>query len=374
MKYCFLLSFTPNPRMIRRISLVKTQFQVSLVCWERQKEDLWGSEQIAEIKQYVVSVRANNGNPLKRLLPTVRFADKAIHILKRLSPDIIHAENLDMLMIAAQYKKHYNAKVEIIYEIADINSIILDSQSGFVKRIAQSYFRAMDRKLSKRVALLICTSEKYYESYYSKFIEEERCIIVPNIPDAEPFRSYMRKTEGPFTIGYIGAIRYIDQAKMLLEAAQIIGVKVMFAGSELGSVIRELCENNPCAEYYGPYSYSSDIAKLYGRVDCVYSVYDNKQANVRIALPNKLFEAVLCELPILVSSNTYLSEIVRDWNVGIAVMPDSLDALCSALEQLKNNMEFYNSIVRSCKEHKQAVNSFEQNRKLLSAIMKIVSE
>jgi glycosyltransferase involved in cell wall biosynthesis len=200
-------------------------------------------------------------------------------------------------------------------------------------------------------SLIIC-SPKFYDVYFKKMISKDKVVFIPNAPERGMFDEYSAKNEGKFTIGFIGQIRYLDQMKMLVDVAGDINCNVFFAGTGGSSAafdeISSYCKNKDWVSFYGKYDYKKDIAKLYGMVDCVYAVYDADNANVRIAIPNKLYESVICGLPIIVSKNTYLSEIVNKWGIGVSVEHKNRDNLAQALEKLSKDQSYYNSIVANC--------------------------
>lgn len=99
--------------------------------------------------------------------------------------------------------------------------------------------------------------------------------------------------------------------------------------------------------------------------DCIYSVYDADNPNVRIALPNKLYESIFCELPIIVAKNTYLSELVEKYKVGLSVSHNSYYELRNAIILLKDNMNLYNEIVDSCRKNKSDIDLEFYNNKML---------
>ena len=161
---------------------------------------------------------------------------------------------------------------------------------------------------------------------------------MPNTPDKEVFANYKKKSTGLFTVGFIGGIRYLEQMKLLVDACSIVGCNVLFAGAG-GTTddylkITDYCKGKQNVEFYGKYNYSEEIAKLYGMVDCVYAVYDADNPNVRIALPNKLYESIICELPIIVAKNTYLEELVKYYNVGYSVSHHDVNDLVNVLKEL----------------------------------------
>ena len=223
-----------------------------------------------------------------------------------------------------------------------------------------NYILRYSEKIKIRdVNYLIVTSEKFYSEYYKNLIKREKTIFIPNTPELKYFQSYRRKENGDFSIGFIGGIRYLRQMKMLVDAAEIAGVNVLFAGA--GGTdkdyenIKAYCEGKTHVEFSGKYDYAKEIAELYGRVDCIYAVYDASNANVRIALPNKLYEAIVCELPIIVAKGTYLSEIVETWEVGPAVAYNDVKELVSVIKRMATEKDYYNLLCANCHKHQKDI-------------------
>lgn len=75
--------------------------------------------------------------------------------------------------------------------------------------------------------------------------------------------------------------------------------------------------------------------------------------NVKVALPNKLYESILCELPIIVAKGTYLSELVEKMGVGVSVSHKDKNELKNVLTKLANDKSYYQSMVESCKNTNQ---------------------
>jgi succinoglycan biosynthesis protein ExoL len=193
---------------------------------------------------------------------------------------------------------------------------------------------------------------KFFDVHYNKLISKNRVIYTPNIPDFSAFSNYKHKVDGEFTVGFIGSIRYLKQMKMLVDAAGIVGCKVLFAGAGGTSSdyeeISRYCKDKPYVSFTGRYDYQTQIASLYGAIDCVYAVYDASNSNVRIALPNRLYEAVYCGLPLIVAKGTYLSEIVDKYGVGYSVDYISTEELCKCIEKMMS-VNVYSELSRNCK-------------------------
>jgi len=75
-------------------------------------------------------------------------------------------------------------------------------------------------------------------------------------------------------------------------------------------------------KYFGEYNFFKDSANIYATLDLLYMPYDttNGSLNNKVALPNKLYEAMYFQVPILTSQETYLGELVEMYSIGKAVM------------------------------------------------------
>ena len=104
----------------------------------------------------------------------------------------------------------------------------------------------------------------------------------------------------------------------------------------------------------------------------MYAVYDADIKNVQVALPNKLYEAVVCEIPLIVAKNTYLEEIVEQWGVGIAVDHKSVAELVDALNMLRSDRAQYLKIQEACRTHQHEVDLRMYNHVLHSIIEDIL--
>ena len=368
-----LIGFLPNPRIYKRIDLEKQIGDVHLICWDRGNSMLQAPVDDG-YKSHVMQVKAG-GNPLKRLLPYQKFSKRANALLDQIQPDLIHVQGLDMLKIACAYKKRSTKPVHIIYEVADLHRLLVDHQTSLIAKLAQKYLRFTDRKLEKQYDLLVLTSMKYYDVYFNNFVPKNKVLYMPNVPDLSAFSSYQKKTGGEFTVGYLGAVRYKQQMMNLIEAAERTGDHVLIAGYEdQPNIIEPMCQGKPSIEWVGRFDFNKQAATLYGKCDVMYSVYDADMHNVRVALPNKLYEAVYCEMPLIVAKNTYLAQVVEEWGVGVAVDHKSVDELADALKELRENAALREQIAENCRKHKDEIDLQKYNAQLKDKIVQILGQ
>lgn len=370
MKVCFLLTHIPDPRMNKRIEVLKECSEVQVICVRRSSQDIWKPSQ--NVKHEIIDIDLPSAkNLIKRYFKSIEFQRIALQKLNEIQPDVVYAEGLDTLLIANQDSK--KRKIQIIFEVADLRESYIVKPRNPIKRLITDMLLAREKQCFRNVNNLVITSPKFYDYHYKTLISRDKTIFIPNAPDIVFFRDYMRKKAGDFTVGFIGGIRYLNQMKMLVDSAKFTGCKVLFAGAGGTSTdyieIKEYCDRQEHVEFTGKYDYNSQIARLYGRVDCVYAVYDADNPNVRLALPNKLYEAVLCELPIIVAKGTFLSEIVQEWGVGVSVNHKDSQELMEELKRLKNDKTYYYQFVKACKNKKQDLEAETHNLYKLKAII-----
>ena len=273
------------------------------------------------VKEHSIAIPAPQGQWVRRIIPLLKFWRKSLRTLRHIRPDVIHCGNLDMLSVAHSYKRLVDPDVKLVYEMADLPKVIYNTNRDLKSRTLRALFHTIEKALCKRIALLVITSPYFWDDYYSSFIPKNKVLFLANVPEQGLFSHYSKAPHDGFTIGFIGLIRYPDQIEMLIDATENIeGVRVLVAGSGSSyEEIRDYCAKKEHVLFYGPYDYQKDIIFLYSQIDCVYSVYDTAYDNVRVALPNKLYEAIVCELPIIVANNTTLGRFVIEHGIGFAV-------------------------------------------------------
>lgn len=360
-----LLSHVPNPRMNKRIIELKKHGHVTVICVRRKEQDIW-EPSLEGVDYKVLALDMPSIKQLfKRIAVSYVYSKEVTKLMDEIKPSLIYTAGLDSLKIANAYSK--NNSVKIIYEIADLREIYIAKYNNPLKHIVQKIIVQSEKRNVSLVDHIVITSELFYSRFYSDFVARDKVLYFPNVPELSLFEKYRKKDNKIFTIGFIGALRYIDQMKLLVKASKEADCNVFFAGAgsndQLTQDFIDYIGKEEHVQYLGKYDYARDIANLYSLADCIYSVYDANNPNVRIALPNKLFESIYCEIPIIVAKNTYLSELVSQWGVGVSVSHENCDDLVSAIKLIRDNKNFYSEMGRNCTSIKstQNINIFNAN-------------
>lgn len=366
---CFVSTYVPNPRLNKRIDVFAARGRVDVVCCRRKSDRMWQSR-IGGIKYNVIeNVLPSSKDIVRRAIVSKRFRQSVRRYLQDIAPDVVYCTGLDALWAACEYcEKDTKTNIQIIYEVSDLREDFTGDYSNPLRKIVSGYIIRREQTLFENVDFLVVTSPQFFQKYYYKLIRKDRAIFIPNLPKERNFKGYRRKMEGEFTVGFIGGIRYLDQLEMMVDAVRLAGCKGLFAGGSFvprdGDKLKNYCGDDRFISFLGRYDYDKQIADLYGQIDCVYAVYNADNENVRMALPNKLYEAIVCELPIIVARGTYLSYIVDKLGVGVSVSHKDVYELTEAITRLRDDRGFYKRIAENCnriKGNADVLCEFERN-------------
>jgi len=346
-KIVFLLTYSPDPRITKRINALAEVFNnIEIIYWKRFDDFFHYS---GHFKSYSINIPYTS-NIYLRIFYSIALFIKSIYYLFKCRPNLIYIDGIDMIFPAFVFKILSFRKVKIVLEIADLPANVYKKKHRLLVSIIVSLINFLISKLNS----LVLTSPYFWEDYYSKiFPYPDKIIIIKNIPEKSLFENFKTEPHENFVIGFIGFIRYVKQLEMLFEACKDLkDVKIIIAGGgPEAERLREVIKNYKNVYYLGPYDYKKDILKLYSQVDLLYAVYDTSIENVKKALPNKLYEAIVCEIPIVVARGTNLADYVKKLGVGFSVSDSDPEELRDLVIQLINNPD----IIRDIKEKERKI-------------------
>lgn len=118
---------------------------------------------------------------------------------------------------------------------------------------------------------------------------------------------------------------------------QIDNVLLLIAGTGPDeNLVKKLSQQNPNKIKYIGYVSHEQIINFSINSDALIALYDPALPNTKFASPNKLFEAMMCEKPIIINQETSASQIVETHKCGITVPYNDVQAIKNAIIMLKN--------------------------------------
>lgn len=149
--------------------------------------------------------------------------------------------------------------------------------------------------------------------------------IIPNHNITNVENSFVIPTLFPYKknvrIGFLGYIRYREENEMIIRH---ISKEKRFS-LYYGGVYAKSCPINEDSRLefsnitYGGSFQNQEKVILYKDIDMIHSVYGSNDIARSTLLPNRLYDAIIFKKPMLVSPNTYLSNIIEKYDLGISI-------------------------------------------------------
>lgn len=243
--------------------------------------------------------------------------------------------------------------VKYVYEESDM---LFDR---FGKRILRNAVICFNKYVIKKSAITVMTSEGFAEFYFGEE-RPENIEFVLNKVNAKCLQ-LPASNKQPFNInhirfGFAGNIRY----KATLNLAAIIAKlypqhEFHFYGNteSLSSDKLDVLKSYPNIVFHGLFKNPDDLPSIYASMDFCVCNYDITGVNPRYAEPNKLYEAMFFDTPIIVSPQTYIGKKVKSLNVGFEIdsyderlVKEVIDAIDDkTYNELRNNVKAINKQV-----------------------------
>lgn len=233
------------------------------------------------------------------------------------------------------------------------------------KKIKQTFWRWIEKLFIKKADFVIVTG-KMDEDFFKEKYKLKNTIVVRNLP-----RYY--KTPVHFDVHL--NLKLDKSKKIILYQGVLLkgrGIEKVFnALKELPDCVFIIAGSGEFEEYYKKLASEMGLAeqvlffgkltqeelpKLTASADIGVALIENLSLSYYYALPNKLFEYIMAEVPVIVSNLPQMNEIIEKYDVGISVDAENKDELISAIKKLTEDKDLYESKKINCRIASQALN------------------
>ncbi|MCR1935232.1 glycosyltransferase family 4 protein [Clostridium tepidum] len=232
--------------------------------------------------------------------------------------DIYHFHDPELIPVGIKLKK---LGKKVIYDVhEDVPKQILTKEwlkSDIIRKIVSNIFNKYEKKASNNFDKIVCVSEDIANNF-----DKNKTVIIRNFPvisDIDSIKPIDIEKKLPVVI-YAGGLTKIRGIKEVIDAMELLNgkVKLWLLGKWENKNYEEECMRSKgwkYVEYFGlipqkqAYSYmkKADIGIVnFWPVD-----------NHISALPNKPFEYMACELPMIMSDFEYWNCVFKDCFLGI---------------------------------------------------------
>lgn len=298
-----------------------------------------------------------NGNGLKRAFTMARFVMKlrkhAKWIAKNWTPDVIITSSTYPLDTYAgqRIRRHSKAKngdkVILIHEVHDMWPITLTEIGGMKKSNPFVVLMQMGEnsfcKHSDYVVSLPIAAKDYFVGHgmdAKKFRPIMNGVVLSEwenpslLPDEHQDLLNKLHNENRFIICFFGSVNVSYAIDYLIKAKQKVDdsrIAIVVVGE--GNQKEELMRMADDGVFFLPRISKTAIPTLMENIDCCYvGALHNDMFRFGICM-NKLFDSMMSGKPILYAVEAP-NNFIRDYNCGISVMAENVDALANGMKQM----------------------------------------
>ena len=285
---------------------------------------------------------------------------------------IIFAEDIYTLPFAVIFGKLKRAK--IYYDSRELFGYLAGLKE---KKFKQAFWKLTEKIFIKKADYVIVTGPMDGE-FLIKEYGIKNIIVLRNLPRYyKPtlqldLRSHLNIDKTKKIILYQGVLlkgRGIEKVFSVLYEL-LNHVFVIAGGGEYEEHYQKLATQMNIAQqvfFLGKLT-QEELPKITTSVDIGVSLIENLSVSYYYALPNKLFEYIMAEVPAIVSNLPQMKEIVDKYDVGFAVNIDNKDELISAIKKLSDDPDLYESKKQNCQIASQELNWEKEVTALLKTL------
>jgi glycosyltransferase involved in cell wall biosynthesis len=285
---------------------------------------------------------------------------------------IIFAEDIYTLPFVMIFGKLKRAK--IYYDSRELFGHLAGLKD---KKLKQSFWKWIENICIKKVDYVMVTGQLDGE-FLKKEYGINNLILLRNLPRYyKPgtnfnLQSYLQIKPEKKIILYQGVLlkgRGIEKVFSVMKEFPD-HVFVIAGGGEYESYYQNLAEQMNLTDqvfFIGKLT-QEDLPKVTSSSDIGVSLIENISTSYYYALPNKLFEYIMAEVPVIVSDLPQMKEIVEKYDVGFAIDIENKDELVNAIKKLSNDKQFYESKKHNCQIASQELNWEKEVTNLLQTL------
>lgn len=198
-----------------------------------------------------------------------------------------------------------------------------DLRHTYFPNVLKKVLEVVDKRIIKKSLMTVFTSEGFCEYHFGDKIPENVAFIPnrlsPVIKSVEllPHKLYNKEK---LSIGFVGSPRFKAVYNFIkVFCSNFPHYEMHLFGEPCLDGIEELRGKYSNCFFHGTFTSPQDLPSIYSSIDLVLSTYDAGVENVRYAEPNKIYESMFFEVPIIVSKNTFLSSKVEKLGIGYSI-------------------------------------------------------
>jgi hypothetical protein len=309
-----------EPRFLSAINFLgDINTDVSAITWSRT---LWESQNVGPKKPWVFESQADYGGGLRNYFSHLKFMHFTYKSLNKINPSLVYACDLDTLIPTLIWgrRKPYL----LVFDQFDP----LSAKTGNL--ILSNLINLLESVLSKKANFRITPNiNRIGDDDVRKWIE------IKNLFEFENSETTVQQTSNCLQLFY-GGVLSRDRGLIALSTAVASMPQWEFQIFGQGPEFRRLQSSNNSQIIVKGLIDHKHLMNRAQKADIYAALYDPKHSHNRQTASNKLFEAAQIGVPLLVSKNTQLGQIVEKHGLGWTVHYDDIQGIIDVLTNFEN--------------------------------------
>lgn len=327
-----------DPRVEKTANaLAAAGYSVCIVCWDRSGE-LAAREIIDHLEYIRIRIPSRYGTGLRNLFPLLLWQIRLLLWLfnHRNQYDLIHACDFDTILPSLLMKKITHQK-KVIYDIFDFYAENLRHTPECLKNV----IRKIDLAAIEHADHIILVDESRRQEIGKA--RAKQVSIINNTPQDtcdSHTDTHPKQGKTGFRLAYVGQLihgRSLAQICEILKSHPDWHFDLAGFGADQNAIIAS-AHSSPNIRWHGAISYEQAL-QIYSEADVLLAIYDPTIPNHRTASPNKVFEAMMLQKPVIVAAGTSIDRFVSDNKIGMVVKYSDIKQLEQTLNWLANSMQ-----------------------------------
>jgi glycosyltransferase involved in cell wall biosynthesis len=269
--------------------------------------------------------------------------------IRKFAPDYIHLHDPELLLISPVFRLF---GFKLIYDMHENFYRELDDKpiSGFSRSLQKLAWLIIEALILNKIPIVF--AEKSYKKYFST---DDEVMVVQNFPrEKSVSEKYQRAGVCHHTpkFVYLGTISFDRGAiKMVHSLDSSFGpgnYELNYIGDitdpTLEAELNKILSSNTNIIYHG-YQAMPDAWEICIKCDVGLAILDAKHNYIQ-SYPTKLFEYLICGLPIITSNFNLYRGLVERHNIGFCIDPSDSDDITRALKAIVVDVK-YSELSRS---------------------------
>jgi glycosyltransferase involved in cell wall biosynthesis len=323
-----------DPRVKKIVGSLSKKYSISVLGWNRDGIPQKNIDKYL-VKLEMFKLRTSTWEPsliriLIRLLVFFPAFWSWVFIKLLLNrPKVVHACDLDTIAPCYIYKVLFRKK--LVFDVFDRYAITFIPKNFKTLYVIANF---IEEVVSEHCdALIVANGEKVLTSF-KKPPDQSQIILNCPYDDFSNLLQVPKKNE-PFTILFTGHVRKHRGLELLNAFIGFLGdIQLIVTGRKEDNEISNQLLEIPNAKYYGLVD-DFELLVLQASCGAMVAFYDPEFFTNNMPLPNKLFEAMMCSVPIITN---VAQEIVNETSCGILVEYNK-DKIKEAIVMLRDNPE-----------------------------------